>query len=187
MLREKIRSIVYRMNGWMTVLLRSIHKGFCCQTSLNTMIAPSAELSVAKSANVIVGKSFAMLKGAALVCRPGATVNIGNNVTFGMRNYINVHEKVSIGDNVNFAPDVKIYDHDHDIKNYSMDSLEWRNHYVTAPVIIGSNVWIGANVVILRGTVIGDNCVIGAGAVLKGEYPSNSIIIQKRTDITRAF
>lgn len=187
MLREKIRSIVYRLNGWVTMLLRSIHKGFRCQISLGTMIAPSAELSAAKKAEVTIGKSFAMLKDASLVCRDGATVKIGNNVTFGIRNYINAHEKIIIGDNVNFAPDVKIYDHDHDIKHYSMASMGWRNHYVTAPVIIGSNVWIGANVVILRGTVIGDNCVIGAGAVLKGEYPSNSIIIQKRTEITRAL
>jgi acetyltransferase-like isoleucine patch superfamily enzyme len=38
--------------------------------------------------------------------------------------------------------------------------------YVCAPVVIGSNVWIGANCVILRGTRIGDNCVIGGNVWL---------------------
>ena len=52
--------------------------------------------------------------------------------------------------------------------------------FKTAPVVIGSNVWIGANTVILRGTVIGDNCVIGAGCVVRGEIPANSVVTQKR-------
>lgn len=52
--------------------------------------------------------------------------------------------------------------------------------YKTAPIRIGNNVWIGANCVILRGTVIGDNSVVGAGTVLKGIYPPDSLIVQKR-------
>ena len=45
---------------------------------------------------------------------------------------------------------------------------------------IGDNSWIGCNVVILRGTSIGKNCIVGAGSVLKGTYPDNSVIVQKR-------
>ena len=52
--------------------------------------------------------------------------------------------------------------------------------YKTAPVEIGNNVWIGANCVILRGTKIGDNCVVAAGSVIKGEFPANTLIYQKR-------
>ena len=47
---------------------------------------------------------------------------------------------------------------------------------------IGDNVWIGANSVILRGSVIGSGCVIGAGSVIKGTYPPDSVIIQKRSN-----
>lgn len=39
---------------------------------------------------------------------------------------------------------------------------------------------VGCNVVILRGTSIGKNCIVGAGSVLKGTYPDNSVIVQKR-------
>ena len=41
--------------------------------------------------------------------------------------------------------------------------------FKTAPVVIGNNVWIGANTMILRGTTIGDNSVVGGEAVIKGE------------------
>jgi len=45
-----------------------------------------------------------------------------------------------------------------------------------APVEIGENVWIGAQVGILPGTSIGRNSVVGFGAVCSGEYPPNMLI-----------
>lgn len=42
--------------------------------------------------------------------------------------------------------------------------------------IIGDNVFIGVNSIILMGTKIGDNCIIAAGSVCTGTYPSNSVI-----------
>lgn len=45
-----------------------------------------------------------------------------------------------------------------------------------SPVVIGNNVWIGLNSIILKGTEIGDNCIVSAGSVVKGIFPPNSII-----------
>ncbi|MCD7710451.1 MAG: hypothetical protein LUI04_03750 [Porphyromonadaceae bacterium] len=42
---------------------------------------------------------------------------------------------------------------------------------------IGDNCFIGAGAIILPGSRIGDNVIIGAGAVVKGEIPSNSVVI----------
>ena len=57
--------------------------------------------------------------------------------------------------------------------------------FKTAPITIGNNVWMGANALILRGTTIGDNTVVGGGTVVKGDFPANSVIIQKRTTEVR--
>lgn len=77
-----------------------------------------------------------------------------------------------------------IYDHDHDFRaKNGLKELK----YKTSPVEIGDNVWIGANTVILRGAKIGNNCVITASSVIKGEYPDNSIIVQKRNTETIQF
>ena len=43
-------------------------------------------------------------------------------------------------------------------------------------IFIGNNIWIGAKATILDGTKIGDGSIIAAGAVVKGEFPQNSII-----------
>ena len=46
-----------------------------------------------------------------------------------------------------------------------------------APIVIGDDVWIGANVVVTAGSVINDGCVVGAGAVVVGELPANMICV----------
>lgn len=42
-------------------------------------------------------------------------------------------------------------------------------------VIVGNNVWVGSNVVLLKGCEIGDNSVIAAGAVVDIKVPLYSI------------
>jgi acetyltransferase-like isoleucine patch superfamily enzyme len=54
-----------------------------------------------------------------------------------------------------------------------------------APVIIGSNVWVAAQVGILPGTTIGDNSVVGFGAVCSGNYPANALIATARATVVR--
>lgn len=44
------------------------------------------------------------------------------------------------------------------------------------PVVIEDDVFIGMNVMILKGTTIGRGSVVGAGSVVSGTYPPNSII-----------
>jgi acetyltransferase-like isoleucine patch superfamily enzyme len=46
----------------------------------------------------------------------------------------------------------------------------------TAPVIIGHNVWIGMNAVVLKGVTIGDNAVVAAGAVVSKSVPANAVV-----------
>ena len=42
-------------------------------------------------------------------------------------------------------------------------------------VNIGSNIYFGTNVIILKGVSIGDNCIIGAGSVVNRSIPANSV------------
>jgi acetyltransferase-like isoleucine patch superfamily enzyme len=45
-----------------------------------------------------------------------------------------------------------------------------------SPVMIGHDVWVGANAVIRCGVTIGNGCIIGAGAVVTKDVPDFSII-----------
>ena len=46
---------------------------------------------------------------------------------------------------------------------------------IPKPIVIGKNVWIGANVTILGGVTIGDNSIIAAGAVVNKDIPPDSV------------
>ena len=92
-------------------------------------------------------------------------VFFNNNVSVTAMN------KVRIGNKCTFGNNVVIVDHDHDInagKGFSVGEVH-----------IGENVWVGANVVILKDTYIGNNAVIGAGSVVKGKIAQNAICVSK--------
>lgn len=112
----------------------------------------------------------------------GGNMEIGEGCFFNNGCMVVSKESISIGSYSAFGPNVLVYDHDHNIHS---ERTIHDSGFVTEPVIIGDNVWIGANSVILRGSVIGDGCVIGAGSVIKGVYPSDTIIIQKRSEETK--
>ncbi len=42
--------------------------------------------------------------------------------------------------------------------------------------IIGNNVFLGMNTIVLMGSVIGDNVIVGAGSVVHGKIPSNVVV-----------
>lgn len=148
------------------------------------LFSPFTEIDLGKKSTLKLGKFVRARSGAKIKVRDKAFVEIGENTSFNHGCMIISHERVSIGDDVQFGPNVLIYDHDHDYR--IKDGLK-NLKYKTASVEIGNNVWIGANVVILKGTKIGHNCVIGAGSVIKGEYSNNSIIVQKRNEIVTVY
>lgn len=121
-----------------------------------------------------------MRDGAKIRVRKAAKCEIGNNTSVNSNNMIVCRESIKIGNNVYLSPNVQIYDHDHDFR---VEGGVTAGKYKTTPVEIGDSCWIGANTVILRGTKLGRNCVVGAGCVLKGEYPDDSVIVQKRETI----
>lgn len=101
-------------------------------------------------------------------------LTIGEGCFFNQNVMIVSKEEIIIGRNVIAGPNVVIVDHDHD---YKRSDLKYT--FKSAPIYIGDNVWLGANVTIMKGTSIGANSVVGAGAVLKGEYPENTLIYQE--------
>ena len=44
------------------------------------------------------------------------------------------------------------------------------------PIVIGNNVWIGMNVVVLPGVTIGDNVIVGSNTVVNKDIPSNVVV-----------
>ncbi|HEM4423781.1 TPA: acyltransferase [Streptococcus suis] len=164
--------------------LLKLERGKDFSFKLPNLISPRTEITVDRLGKLYVGKMCRLRSGAKVRVRKNATVKIGENFSMSHNCMIVAWQKIEIGDNVQFGPGVLIYDHDHDYKDPGGLSAE---KYKVSPISIGNNVWIGANVIVLRGSKIGDNCVIAAGTVIKGEYPENSLIYQKHEIVTRTI
>lgn len=115
--------------------------------------------------------------GKEFFIEPPFRCDYGYNITIGENFYSNYNltildcGKVTIGDNVMFAPNVSLFAAGHPIHSEPRNSgLEYG-----FPITIGNNVWIGGGVIVNPNITIGDNVVIGSGSVVTKDIPSNSI------------
>lgn len=106
--------------------------------------------------------------------RAGAVIEIGKG--FGMTGgAICAAERIMIGENVNIGANSTIIDTDfhpidHDLRRKSPQAVE------TSPVVIGDEVFIGMNCLILKGVTIGNYSVVGAGSVVTRDIPPGVIV-----------
>lgn len=102
----------------------------------------------------------------------GEKLRIGNNSDLGIN--CRVWGDVTIGDDTFMGPDVFILTGDH---GFSSKDIPMRlQDGKQAPVVIGSDVWIGTRVIILKGVRIGDHAVIAAGSVVTKSVPEWAIV-----------
>lgn len=106
-------------------------------------------------------------------CDYGCFIEVGENFFANYHCTILDSGGVKIGNNVLFAPNVSLYTVGHPL-HHELRNQEWEQ---ASPIVIGNNVWLGGNVVVLGGVTIGDNAVVGAGSVVTKNIPSNSLAV----------
>ncbi len=101
---------------------------------------------------------------------------IGDNVAIGNGTiiYSSKHAGITIGNNTMIAAQSYIIDTDHGISKGTIMREQENTH---APIQIGNDVWLAANVTVLKGSNVNDGAVIGAKALVKGEIPKNAIAV----------
>lgn len=176
---KNIISVVYSLIKFLIIKcfrFRSFHFHIVERFSPSTMVNiwPKGKLSL--------GKKIVAHTGTKISVTNDAFLEIQDNVGFNYNCIVCCRKHIVIGQDSILGPGVIIYDHDHDFRtSEKMNSKRFKSN----DVIIGKNCWIGANTVILQGTQIGDNCVVGAGSIIKGTFPPNSIIIQRKNTVIK--
>ena len=100
-------------------------------------------------------------------------VRLGNNSGLGIN--CRISGKVIIGDNVMMGPNVCIFTKNHEFSRMDIP-MNQQGMSAEHPVVIGDDVWIGANSVILPGVTIESGAIIGAGAIVTKNVPRNAIV-----------
>lgn len=157
------------------------------------------------SAHIMIGANSIIYEDAKIEAYSDATIEIGKSSIIGPVRIYSRHQ-IKIGDRFlsswnifiqdydphpteralrsrqvesiveKFQPSfIKLNQHDDSKTNLDLSLQEW--NFPGEAIIIGSDVWIGANVTILKGAKIGDGCIVASGSVvLKGDYPAQSLI-----------
>ncbi len=100
-------------------------------------------------------------------------VKVGHHTWIGPFTMLDGSGGLTIGSYCSISTGVQIYTH---------ESLEWaltggKAAYTKAPVSIGSNCYIGSQVIIRMGVTIGDRAVVGAGAFVNKNIAANAIVV----------
>jgi acetyltransferase-like isoleucine patch superfamily enzyme len=102
-------------------------------------------------------------------------VDIGNN-TGASSVVISARNRITIGQYCKIGGNVRIFDHDfHSLEPMVRRTVDDKNNVKSQAVIIGNDIFIGTNSIILKGVTIGDRAVIAAGSVVTKIVPENEV------------
>ena len=106
------------------------------------------------------------------IWKSGPSILIGNSVFIGCGCEFNIRKGISIGNDCLLASGCKFVDHDHGIATNQLMRLQGG---AESAIIIGNNVWLGFNVLVLKGVHIGEGAIVAAGAVVTRSIPAGEI------------
>lgn len=99
---------------------------------------------------------------------------IGSNSHIGIQTIIQAHGGVYIDDYFTSSAGCKIYSLSNDLTRCKFGTFsDKESFYLLSPIVIGKNVWLGLNVIVLGGT-IGDNSFVAPNSVVLYDIPENS-------------
>lgn len=100
-------------------------------------------------------------------------VSIGERCRIYTRHFGSEPFLITIGDDVTITSGVKLITHDG--STWLMKDSKGRR-YSFQRILIGNQVFIGVNSIIMPGVKIGDRVIVAAGSVVTKSIPSNSVV-----------
>lgn len=175
-----LRAVAGRVSLW---FFRMIFPGFT--VGRHPKIWGACRVTMYSHGRVCIGDDLHMVSsprraGITLFSRCSFTTFRGAEILIGDKVGLNgtvftAKKRIVVGDGTMIAPNVIIVDSDFHAQWPPEGRFASSTADTDREVVIGKNVWIGMNTVILKGTTIGDNSIIGAMSLVSGAIPANVI------------
>lgn len=127
----------------------------------------SLRMILYRVSGVTIGSNSVINMGARLY--DPEHISIGDDCVIGEKITLDGRDSLKIGNHVDIASEVMIYNSEHDINDPAFVAT-------SAPVTIGDYVFVGPRAIILPGVTIGNGAVVGAGAVVTKDVPAGAIV-----------
>ncbi len=102
----------------------------------------------------------------------GKSIYISDNVFIGFGCEFNIKQSVVVKDNCLIGSGSKFIDHDHGTNSNQLICLQ---KCPSQEIILQEDVWLGANVIVLKGVTIGQGAIVAAGAIVNKSIPAYEI------------
>ena len=147
--------------GLNSILRRTLNKFELLFSSYTVWKLQTKGYSIGK--NVYVGPRSSIAGGRVTI---GDHVTIVSDATF--------YGDISIGSNCIIAARCRILTRNHDY--FEGNALPYGTDYLTKPVVIEQNVWVGNDVIIVPGVRIGEGAVVAMGSVVTKDVPRCAVV-----------
>jgi len=178
----KLRTTSIKIKGFAKIRIKKGAK--VVRKSPGQLTIGYGDCTIAKFAHS--GCNINLMKNSTLILSGNNKIGLGSSLSvdqdaifeLGQSSYIcagaaiRIAKRVSIGNRCAISWNVTIMDSD--FHEYTLD--DGTVPPKTKEVVIGNNVWIGNNVIILKGVTIGDNAIVAAGSVVTKNVPSNTAV-----------
>lgn len=109
------------------------------------------------------------LRRTSIFVAAGACLKIGDHAFINQGGNLAVTCGLTLGHHCLVGEAVSFFD-----TNYH--EVDQDAGVLSAPIIIGDNVWIGHGAILLPGAQVGDHSVIAAGSVVRGGFPARCLV-----------
>ena len=137
-------------------------------------IENDVSLKIFNNGKLHIESGSSISKGTVIFALDNSKLSIGKDTYIGENNNIRCSGEISIGKNVMISQLISILDGKYEYSDKK--KLISDQGYERGKIIIGDDVWIGANSVILPNVTIGNGAIIGAGSVVTKNVQEYAIV-----------
>lgn len=139
-------------------------------------------------ADIELHGGVALDRGVVLLCS-GPTggppkIVIGGGTYLNRHTMLDATESLVIGRECAIGPGCYLTDHDH---GFAPETAPLALPMVSCPTRLEDRVWLGANVVVLKGVTIGAASVVGAGSVVTRDLPAGCVAVGNPARVIRTL
>ncbi len=151
------------------------------------------KIYIGKENRIIGGKDIEIEDNVSIrpygfiTCNENAKLKIKKNTDIGTRARICCANKITIGENVLFGPNIYVADQDHKYTDINTPIMNQGVNIFKSGIEIGDDSWIGINSVIVGNVKIGKHCIIGANSLVNKDIPDYSVAVGNPAKVIKKY